>query len=209
MIDGVLEKIILTIVGILVTTLVGWLTAQIVRYKKLIKQEEDNTVKTTIVNTLNDGLKPIKDDISNMKNDIVKLQNVELTFTTNLQPIQAEIDHLKDDITVILDDIKQKGIDIQRLGGKQEHLEKETRCAWRYRIRQLCHAYLARGWISHEEYSQLQEMFNLYTAIGGNGQTKELYEKTINLEMKSDAEAAAILAAERSKTCPNGGACKK
>jgi hypothetical protein len=36
-----------------------------------------------------------------------------------------------------------------------------------------------------------------------------LYDKTINLEMKSDAEAAAILAAERSKTCPNGGACIK
>ena len=207
--DGVLEKIILTIVGILVTTLVGWLTAQIVRYKKLIKQEEDNTVKTTIVNTLNDGLKPVKEDISNMKKDIAKLQNVELTFTTNLQPIQAEIDHLKDDITVILDDIKQKGIDLQRLGGKQEHLEKETRCAWRYRIRQLCHAYLARGWISYGEYEQLQEMFNLYTAIGGNGQTKELYDKTINLEMKSDAEAAAILAEERSKTCPNGGCSNK
>jgi hypothetical protein len=85
--DGVLEKIILTIVGILVTTLVGWLTSQIVRYKKLIQQEEDNTVKTTIVNTLNEGLKPVKEDIGNMKKDIAKLQNVELTFTTNLQPI--------------------------------------------------------------------------------------------------------------------------
>ena len=85
--DGVLEKIILTIVGIVVTALVGWLTSQIVRYKKLIKQEEDDTVKTTIVNTLNEGLKPVKEDISNMKNDIAKLQNVELTFTTNLQPI--------------------------------------------------------------------------------------------------------------------------
>jgi hypothetical protein len=36
-----------------------------------------------------------------------------------------------------------------------------------------------------------------------------LYEKTINLEMKSDTEAAAILAEERSKTCPNGGCIKK
>ena len=202
MIDGVIEKVILTLVGMLITTLVGWLSTQIVKYRKLIKQEEDNTVKATIEASLEKGLKPIKEDIE-------KLQNVELTFTTSLQPLQTEIDHIKDDITVILNDIKQKGIDIQRLGGKQEHLEKETRCAWRYRIRQLCHAYLARGWISHEEYSQLQEMFNLYTAIGGNGQTKELYEKTISLEMKSDAEAAAILAAERSKTCPNGGACIK
>lgn len=202
MIDGVIEKIVLTIVGALVAALIGWLSTQIAKYKKLIRQEEDNTVKATIEASLEKGLAPIKKDIK-------KLQNVELTFTTSLQPLQTEIDHIKDDITVILDDIKQKGIDIQRLGGKQEHLEKETRCAWRYRIRQLCHAYLARGWISHEEYSQLQEMFNLYTAIGGNGQTKELYDRTMNLEMKSDAEAAAILAEERKHSCPNGGNCQR
>lgn len=72
-------------------------------------------------------------------------------------------------------------------------LAHETRCAWRYRIRQLCHAYLARGYMSFEEYSQLQEMYNIYQAIGGNGQTKELYDKTVStLEIKTEVEIQAL-----------------
>ena len=53
--------------------------------------------------------------------------------------------------------------------------------------------------MSHEEFSQLQEMFNLYTAIGGNGQTKELYEKTMQLEIKTEAEIAAMEKEENKK----------
>jgi hypothetical protein len=50
--------------------------------------------------------------------------------------------------------------------------------------------------MSFEEYSQLQEMYNIYAAIGGNGQTKELYDKVINsVEIKTDAEIAAIKSA--------------
>ena len=43
--DPVLEKALLTVVGILVTSLVTWLGAQIVKYKKLVKKEEDETVR--------------------------------------------------------------------------------------------------------------------------------------------------------------------
>ena len=106
--DPVLEKALLTVVGILVTSLVTWLGAQIVKYKKLVKKEEDETVKSTIVNTLTTALQPIKSDIgelkvdvstlktdvSNMKNDISKLQTSEVNFTTRLNPMQDEIEHL-------------------------------------------------------------------------------------------------------------------
>lgn len=204
--DPITEKIVLTIVGILVTSLITWLGAQIVKYKNLVRKEEDETIKNTIVNTLTTSLKPIEDDISvlktnvgNMQNDIGKmkkdiksLQNSEINFTTRLNPMQDEIEHMKDDITIILEDIKQHGVDLANVHEKEKHLEHETRCAWRYRIRTLCHAYIKRGWMSHEEFCQLQEMFNLYTAIGGNGQTKELYERTMKLEILSDAEVAAL-----------------
>lgn len=204
--DPITEKIVLTIVGILVTSLITWLGAQIVKYKNLVRKEEDETIKNTIVNTLTTSLKPIEDDISvlktnvgNMQNDIGKmkkdiksLQNSEINFTTRLNPMQDEIEHMKDDITIILEDIKQHGVDLANVHEKEKHLEHETRCAWRYRIRTLCHAYIKRGWMSHEEFCQLQEMFNLYTAIGGNGQTKELYERTMKLEILSDAEIAAL-----------------
>lgn len=205
--DPVLEKALLTVVGILVTSLCTWLGAQIVKYKKLVKKEEDETVKSTIVNTLTTALQPIKSDIgelkvdvgtlktdvSNMKNDIAKLQTSEVNFTTRLNPMQDEIEHLKDDITEILNNLKEQGIELQNIHEKEELLAHETRCAWRYRIRQLCHAYLARGYMSFEEYSQLQEMYNIYSAIGGNGQTKELYDKTVStLEIKTEVEIQAL-----------------
>ena len=205
--DPVLEKALLTVVGILVTSLCTWLGAQIVKYKKLVKKEEDETVKSTIVNTLTTALQPIKSDIgelkvdvgtlktdvSNMKNDISKLQTSEVNFTTRLNPMQDEIEHLKDDITEILNNLKEQGIELQNIHEKEELLAHETRCAWRYRIRQLCHAYLARGYMSFEEYSQLQEMYNIYQAIGGNGQTKELYDKTVStLEIKTEVEIQAL-----------------
>ncbi len=83
-------------------------------------------------------------------------------------------------------------MDLTNIQEQTEHLENETRCAWRYRIRSLCHAYLKRGWMTHEEFGQLQEMFNLYTAIGGNGQTRELYERTMQLDILTEAEIAAL-----------------
>ena len=219
--DPVLEKALLTVVGILVTSLVTWLGAQIVKYKKLVKKEEDETVKSTIVNTLTTALQPIKSDIGelktdvstlktdvstlkidvgNLKNDVSKLQTSEVNFTTRLNPMQDEIEHLKDDITEILNNLKEQGIELQNIHEKEELLAHETRCAWRYRIRQLCLAYLARGYMSFEEYSQLQEMYNIYQAIGGNGQTKELYDKTVStLEIKTEVEIQALKALAEEK----------
>ena len=216
-----LEKALLTVVGILVTSLVTWLGAQIVKYKKLVKKEEDETIKSTIVNTLTTALQPIesnigelktdvstlktdvstlKIDVGNLKNDVSKLQTSEVNFTTRLNPMQDELEHLKDDITEILNNLKEQGIELQNIHEKEELLAHETRCAWRYRIRQLCLAYLARGYMSFEEYSQLQEMYNIYQAIGGNGQTKELYDKTVStLEIKTEVEIQALKALAEEK----------
>lgn len=216
-----LEKALLTVVGILVTSLVTWLGAQIVKYKKLVKKEEDETIKSTIVNTLTTALQPIesnigelktdvstlktdvstlKIDVGNLKNDVSKLQTSEVNFTTRLNPMQDEIEHLKDDITEILNNLKEQGIELQNIHEKEELLAHETRCAWRYRIRQLCLAYLARGYMSFEEYSQLQEIYNIYQAIGGNGQTKELYDKTVStLEIKTEVEIQALKALAEEK----------
>ena len=197
--DPILEKFILTIVGIAATGLCTWLGVKIKKYKTLIKKEEDEILKKTIENTLspisdtlttlNTEIGGIKTDISKMKTDIKKLQNSEINFETRLAHTQEEIEHMKDDITEILAKIKSQGTDIDNLQAQENRLEHETRCAWRYRIRSLCHAYIRRGWMSHDEYAQLQEMFNIYTAIGGNGQTKELYDRTMMLEIYTDEEA--------------------
>lgn len=205
--NPILEKIIFAAIGVLVPALIAWLGTQINKYKKLAKQEEDLVIKNTIVNTLNESLSPIqtnintlttdigdlKNDVGNMKNDIAKLQTSEINFTTRLNPMQDEIEHLKDDIQEILNDLKAQGIDLDHIREREELLAHETRCAWRYRIRQLCHVYIARGYMSFEEYSQLQEMYKIYTAIGGNGQTKELYDMVISsVKILTDIEIAAM-----------------
>lgn len=40
--------------------------------------------------------------------------------------------------------------------------------------------------MTHREFTQLQEMFAIYTALGGNGQTKELYDRTMKLDIKNE-----------------------
>ena len=212
--EPILEKIILTVVGLLVSGLITWLGTQIVKYKKLNKKEEDQIIKNTIIDTLSTGLEPIKTDISDLKNDVGKLktdisniqtdvskmkkeirnlQNSEVNFSTRLNPMQSEIEHLKDDITELLVGFEKQGLDIENLRGQEETLAKETRSAWRYRIRQLCHVYIARGCMTAEEFNQLQKMFCIYTAIGGNGQTKDLYDKAMNVPIKSPEEVQAII----------------
>ena len=198
--DPILEKVLITLAGIAVTSLCTWLGVKINKYRTLVKKEEDELIKATIENslkpinsnltTLNTEIGSIKTDISTMKTNIKNLQNSEINFKTRLDPTQEEIEHMKDDITEILAKIKSQGTDIDNLQAQENRLEHETRCAWRYRIRSLCHAYIRRGWMSHDEYAQLQEMFNIYTAIGGNGQTKELYDRTMMLEIYTDEEAA-------------------
>lgn len=58
--------------------------------------------------------------------------------------------------------------------------------SYRYRLIQLCKLYLKQGFMTHDNYEQLSEFYKLYTGLGGNGQAKEYYEKTIALPIKSE-----------------------
>lgn len=186
MIIDIIEKIIVGIIIAGLTALGGWLIQLIKKYKKLTKKEEDETVKKAINNSLAENLAPIKTELNDIKNDVANLQKFETNFHTRLDPVQEEIEHLKDDITEILKEQKEQGITIDNIAEKEEQLRKKLRCEWRYRIRAICLVYNKRGYMTHEEFEQLQEFYALYEAIGGNGQTKELYEKTIKLPIRAE-----------------------
>ena len=193
MLETITSKIIAAVIGLVFSALGAYLGVQIKKYKKLLKKDHDEKVQKTIKETLTTELKPVckdintlKQDISGIQEDICNLQTVDTNFTTRLQPLQEEIDAVKDDITDILNTMKKQSKDVKDIKEKENHLEEQTRCAWRYRIRFLCHAYIKRGYMTDEEYAQLQEMVNLYMSLGGNGQTKELYDKTMQLEIRSE-----------------------
>lgn len=58
--------------------------------------------------------------------------------------------------------------------------------SYKFRLIQLCKSHLRDGYITEPDYEQISEMYNLYTALGGNGQAKEYYDKVLKLEMRPE-----------------------
>lgn len=56
--------------------------------------------------------------------------------------------------------------------------------SYRFRLIQLCQIYLHQGYMTNEQYKQLSEFFKVYSGLGGNGQAKEYYDKTMELPVK-------------------------
>ena len=44
-----------------------------------------------------------------------------------------------------------------------------------------CHYYINEGWVSSDDLANLVVLYNAYTALGGNGTAKTLYEKVLKL----------------------------
>lgn len=74
---------------------------------------------------------------------------------TRLQPIKEEIEELRKYIR------------------ETEAIEKTHMdliiSSYRFRLVQLCRAYLKQGYMTQEQYDQLTEFFKVYHGLGGNG----------------------------------------
>lgn len=64
---------------------------------------------------------------------------------------------------------------------KQAALEKGMRSLLRDRIVQSCIKYSKQGNVPMEELDNITNMFSAYTDLGGNGATKSIYERFLNL----------------------------
>lgn len=56
--------------------------------------------------------------------------------------------------------------------------------SYRFRLIQLCQSFLKQGYMTSGQYEQLVEFFKVYEGLGGNGQAKEYYERTLKLPLK-------------------------
>lgn len=56
--------------------------------------------------------------------------------------------------------------------------------SYKYRLIQLCRSHIKDGYITQADYEQVSEMHTLYTALGGNGQAEEYYQKVLKLEIR-------------------------
>lgn len=56
--------------------------------------------------------------------------------------------------------------------------------SYKFRLTQLCKAYIQKGFMTNTEYEQLIEFYKVYHGLGGNGQAKTYYERAIVLPIK-------------------------
>lgn len=103
-------------------------------------------------------------------------QALEATIDIHLEPVYEELEELR------------------RYIRDTENIEKSHMtliiASYRFRLIQLCKAFLKQGFITPEQMEQLSEFYKLYTGLGGNGQAKIYYDKAMALLVKISVDEA-------------------
>lgn len=86
----------------------------------------------------------------------------------------------------IVEDIEELRTYIRKIEDKERQDLTLIIASYRFRLVQLCKIYIKQGYTTQDQYDQLTEFYKLYHSLGGNGQAKEYYEKTIELEIRSE-----------------------
>ena len=98
-----------------------------------------------------------------------------------LSPLKAEhvqIDHnVEDRLQVLYEELENIRAFERKTRIDSDELKRVLLDSWKYRLKELCEAYLKRGSITVDEFRQLQEFYGYYTALGGNGIIKTLFDK--------------------------------
>ena len=92
---------------------------------------------------------------------------LDSTIETHIEPIRQEIEELRKYVLESTS-VANKNIDL-------------ILASYRFRLTQLCKAYIQRGFMTNTEYEQLVEFYKVYTGLGGNGQAKTYYERAVQL----------------------------
>lgn len=106
-------------------------------------------------------------------------EKIEAMIDTELEPIYQELEDLRKYIH------ETKNIE-------KTHMSLII-ASYRFRLIQLCKGFLAQGYITASQMEQLSEFYKLYTGLGGNGQAKVYYDKTMNLDLVADEEDILLL----------------
>lgn len=86
----------------------------------------------------------------------------------------------------IVEDIEELRTYIRKIEDKERQDLTLIIASYRFRLVQLCKIYIKQGYMTQDQYDQLTEFYKLYHSLGGNGQAKEYYEKTMELGIRSE-----------------------
>ena len=107
--------------------------------------------------------------MKNYKKLIEEKENSSLdnTIETHIEPIRQEIEELRKYV-------------LESNNDTNKHMDLIL-SSYRFRLTQLCKAYIQQGFMTNAEYEQLVEFYKVYTGLGGNGQAKTYYERAVQL----------------------------
>ena len=91
--------------------------------------------------------------------------NLDDTIEAHIEPIRQEIEELRKYV------LETKTIE-------SNHMDLIL-ASYRFRLTQLCKAYIQQGYMTDKEYEQLIEFYKVYHGLGGNGQAKTYDERAI------------------------------
>ena len=99
-----------------------------------------------------------------------KDEQLEELIEEHIAPIKEDINNLRSFV------LEEKKI--------SERYVEIILASYRFRLIQLCQSFLKQGYMTSGQYEQLVEFFKVYAGLGGNGQAKEYYERTLKLPLK-------------------------
>lgn len=99
-----------------------------------------------------------------------KDEKLEELIEEHIAPIKEDLNNLR---SFVLEENKIS----------ERHIEIIL-ASYRFRLIQLCQSFLKQGYMTSGQYEQLVEFFKVYAGLGGNGQAKEYYERTLKLPLK-------------------------
>ena len=97
---------------------------------------------------------------------------LEKTIDSRIEPIQKEIEELRKYV------METKDIE-------KNHMQLII-SSYKFRLVQLCKAYIKQGYMTQDQYDQLSEFYRVYSGLGGNSQAKEYYDLAQELPIRSE-----------------------
>lgn len=107
--------------------------------------------------------------MKNYKKLIEEKENntLDSTIETHIEPIRQEIEELRKYV-------------LESTSASNKNMDLIL-SSYRFRLTQLCKAYIQQGFMTNTEYEQLVEFYKVYAGLGGNGQAKTYYERAVQL----------------------------
>ena len=123
--------------------------AQMAHYQQLLEEERNGKIE----NMIEVQLQPIYDELEEIRKRVFALQDHH----------EEDVKHIECEHT---EDLKKINDNIGLIIS-----------SYKYRLVELCKGLLAQGFMYQYQYDHLNEFYNLYTRLGGNGQAKQYFDK--------------------------------